>query len=826
MNLTGLYVGLVYAAAVFLARRAGVALPKRVALFLYALVLVFFFQPLTQDYLNFPVDVLKSIPPWSHVTKDHHQYTSELNDLPMQIVPWMHQVREAWKSFDVPLWNPMTGAGYPLHGNGQSSALSLLRFLTLPLSLPNAVTAEAAMKVLIALTFTFLYCRRRYSLLASTIAAVTFGFGGFIIGWLHFPMVTAACLAPAILYCVDLLAEQRTFGRFVFSALVWTQLNYAGHPETTAHLFWLAAVYTLWLVFVERVAKGRIVIPFAGVMIVAGMLSAPFLLPFLETMSRSKRVAELRAAPLDPNALSNTDRNSAIVMLQPHFFGQVPLEKAWGPADTEPLAGYTGVFAFAAWIAVALHVVWRRQWRSRELFLVLTALFVIGVIYSWPLVAEAFHAMLPIAANARMRLIFTLLAAILTAAAVDLAVGAESGALARFRRRTTGVPVLLGALVVAATLFTLLRITPLYYAYRYDTAVLSMLPSLLVLALVVVVATTRREWAVMGLLVAVTCELFAVGRNRPTPLPFRMLYPKTPVIAKLQELAAKEPPNTFRFTGIGAPLFPNVNALYGLEDVRAHDPMSNASYLAFLKLTADYEVWNYFAFFTSENRSVFDLLNVKYILLEPQWHVTDRARYKFHYDGPDGRIIENTSVLPRFFPVRNVLLEFRQEVFYQALRNHQDWATTAWLDRLEVENETQRSDFFAPRADDAPLATAQIVSAKATDYRLKVNAPRWSLIVSSIPWWPGWKVTRNGESIKPIRVNAVFLGFAVPPGTTDVRVYYSPTSWWAGVAIAALGLIGICGSAFRARRRRHASGSTPEPHAVSPPAAQYPHAPA
>ncbi|HEX2062774.1 MAG TPA: hypothetical protein VHK90_18685, partial [Thermoanaerobaculia bacterium] len=170
MNLTWLYVGAVYAVAVFLARRAGVALPRRVALFFYALVLVFFWKPLTGPYVNFQVDVLKSIPPWSHLTRDHHQYTSELNDLPMQIVPWMHQVRESWKSLDAPLWNPMVGGGYPLHGNGQSSALSLLRFLTLPLPLGNAVTAEAAMKVLIALTFTFLFCRRRYSLLASNVA--------------------------------------------------------------------------------------------------------------------------------------------------------------------------------------------------------------------------------------------------------------------------------------------------------------------------------------------------------------------------------------------------------------------------------------------------------------------------------------------------------------------------------------------------------------------------------------------------------------------------------------------------------------------------------
>lgn len=820
MNLTWIYVGGVYALAVLIARRFGVPLPRRVALFFYALVLLFFFRPLTQDYVNFQVDVLKSIPPWAHLTKDHHQYTSELNDLPMQIVPWMHQVRESWRSLDAPLWNGATGAGYPLLGNGQSSALSLLRIVTLPMGLAHAVTAEAAMKVLLALTFTFLCCRRRYSLLASVIAAVTFGFGGFIIGWLHFPLVTAASLAPAVLYSVDLLAERRTFGRFVFSAVLWTQLNFAGHPETTAHLFWLAAMYALWLAFVERAARRplRFFFAFAGVMAVAGMLSAPFLLPFLETVARSKRVAELRAKPLDPNALANTDRNSAIIMFQPHFFGQVPMEKAWGPADTEPLAGYTGVFAFAAWLAVTLYVFRRRQWRSREMFLVLMTFFVLGVIYSWPYVAEAFHAMLPIAANARMRLIFTLLAAIQAAAAVDIVCRAAN--FDPLNRSTSGglrpaaallqegppragvVPLLIGTLIVAGTLLYLLRSVPMQYAYRYDTAVLAMLPSLLVLAVAAVVAITRSEAAVLGLLAVVTFELFVVGRERPTPLPNRLFYPQTPVIAKLQELFAREKPNTYRFTGIGAPLFPNVNVLYGLDDVRAHDPMSYADYLAFLKLTADYEVWNYFAFFLTENKSVYDHLNVKYLLLEPNWHVEDRKRYKFHYDGPDGRIIENTRVLPRFYAVRNVLLEVRKEVFYPTLRAHQDWGQTAYLDAFKAETAEQHRDLFTPRADDDPPVAVTIRDAAPSAYRLRIDAPRrGSLIVSSIPWWPGWKVKVNGRRVEPIRVNAVFLGFAAPAGTSDVRVYYSPLSWWAGLAMAVFGIVGLVYFGIKARRK-------------------------
>jgi hypothetical protein len=68
-----------------------------------------------------------------------------MNDLAMQIVPWAHQAREAWRSLHFPIWNALSGCGYPLLANGQSSAMSPLRLLALPLPLGYAMTAEAAM---------------------------------------------------------------------------------------------------------------------------------------------------------------------------------------------------------------------------------------------------------------------------------------------------------------------------------------------------------------------------------------------------------------------------------------------------------------------------------------------------------------------------------------------------------------------------------------------------------------------------------------------------------------------------------------------------------
>ncbi|MGZ5476379.1 MAG: hypothetical protein ACXW29_08625, partial [Thermoanaerobaculia bacterium] len=81
-NATWLYVGAIYFAAVWIARRAaGLALPWRIATFFYLLVLLFLWQPLTKDVVNLPVYFLRILVPWSYLTRFHKPVNSDINDL-------------------------------------------------------------------------------------------------------------------------------------------------------------------------------------------------------------------------------------------------------------------------------------------------------------------------------------------------------------------------------------------------------------------------------------------------------------------------------------------------------------------------------------------------------------------------------------------------------------------------------------------------------------------------------------------------------------------------------------------------------------------------
>jgi hypothetical protein len=805
-NPTWFYVGAVYAGAVWLARRRGIELPVRVAAFFYALVFVFLYLPLTQDYVNLPADFLKILPPWSELTRDRELANSQINDLVLQIVPWAHQVREGWTSLTVPLWNPFAASGYPLLGNPQSSALSPLRLLTLPLfELGQAMTAEAAMKILIALTFMFLWCRKRgYSELASVTGAVAFGFSTFIIVWLHFPLITSACLLPAMLYLVDLLAERVTFGRFVFGAALWAAMLFGGHPETASHTFFLALLYVLWLMFVERVVRPKFFLTLGAIMTVAALLAAPLLAPFAEALTRSKRYHELKTNP-PTAAVPYSDWPSAMVLLQPHFTGEVPHEKPWGPAHAESITGFAGFLGIAAWFTLLAHIIATRAWRSREMFFVLVTVLIYAILMSWPGIVEVFHFLFRLAANARLRLLFALLLAIQTAAAIDL--------VQRGHRRSFLIGIL-GACGVMAMLF--LR-SPFRAPHQIDTAVLAVLPSIAVLLAATLVAfiVRRRELALMLLLVAVIAELWEVGHDWNATVESKWMYPKTPAIRTLESLRAqqKEP---FRIVGTNAQLFQNTPAMYGFEDIRAHDPMANGRYLGILRHLTGYDTADYFAKWTNVETRVLDYLGVKYILTHRHHDLPDRERFPLLYEGRDGRIFGNMDALPRFFPVHNVVLEFRDDAFAKRLKANDDWKNTAVLEQLEVENDRMRLDLLAPRADHR-VAAVKLTGSTPTDYRLNVRAPRYTLVVSSIPWWPGWKVTRNGQRIDPIEVNGGFLGFAAPEGEVDVRVWYDPWTWKVGVGLCLATILALIGFALRRHSRRSGETKAVAVHAEADP---------
>jgi len=738
LNLSWLLVAAVYVIAVVLARRAGAALPKRIALLFLVLVFAFLWRPLTQQVVIVPADVLKLLPPWSEVRAPNRPPITKydvsnlnLHDVPMQIVPWMHQVRESWRAGRVPLWNESAGCGYPLMANGQSTPFSPFHLITLPLPLGYAITAEAALKLLLALVLTFLFCRRRYSLLGSTIAAIAYGFSTWMVTWLQFPIATAAAFLPGVLIAVeDLLGRSAAFqaagppassrqdaggpaGRMPalrglgLPVAMFTLTVLSGHPETIFNIGLIAAAHGLWLARGLR-GLGRVIAASA----LAACICAPFLVPFYEAVTRSQRFAELSAArDLTP---PYSDRASATLLLQPRFFGHLPIERPWGPTTLESVCGFAGVLAIASVIAAAIFIIRKRNWRDPETLYVLGAIVCLGIVLGWPVITEAFHFVAGLAPAMRMRLGLVWFASILIAPVVD------------WTRRDSAKPLLAGALAVAALMFWLMRTTPFPTESHRASALLSLLPSMAVLLM-----THRRTLIAAGALTFV--ELWLTMAYWNPILPARELHPRTPLIARLEQLRGPH-----RIVGLGGQLYPNVGAFWGFQDVRVHDPMAFDRYVNFLAKNAGWNPADYYTKWNDPSSPLLDRLNVRYI-------VSDRELpgRKLIYEGRDGRIYENSTARPRFY---------------------------------------------------SETAEVTILRAAPDAYTLRVRAKQHALVASSVANFPGWQA-----GVPLFDANGPFLGFMVAPGEHTIEVAYKPESFSHSVILSALAIVFVL---WQTRRHR------------------------
>lgn len=787
MNLTFLYVVALYFAAVWLLRRWYGEFPWKVAILFYLFVLVLLFGPLALDVTDLPENHILGMFPWAGYYKVQSRGNPETNDVMLQIVPWAHQVRQSWKNLEAPLWNDAAGGGYPLLANAQSSALALIRIVSFPLGLAESFAAEAAFKLLIALTFTYLFIRRRNPVeLACVIGALSFAFSTFFLIWLHFPLASVAAFFPMFLLSLDLVLEQRTYPRILFAAVSMAMLLLHGHPETAAHSVLVGGIYVLFRLMTAQ-ANWKARLRDVGSLVVAGvlalLLALPFLLPFLEALPYSTRYELIRHQQVEHSGWRDAGP-ILLTVLMPRYFGSVRDGTLWGPGTSEFISGYAGIIGAVGFFAVLFDAVRRRRWRDERFFWVCISVFFAAVIIDTPGVSYLLDS-LPVyalAANGRLRFALCWFLA-LCAAEVIRQVTVDGNR----RSALTGIGIVAVLLILPLAVFGFPAGRQLNQSLQ-ATAI----AGLLLLSLVLWLLQPLRKAATAVLVGFMVLDFALFGWYWYPDYPRRNFYPLTPLIAELQWRSGPDGPDALRphrVTGATSALFPNIAAIYGLQDIRAHDPMSFGRILGTLRVFTGYTSDDYFSFLRNLDDPFLDYLNVRYVVSSPyEDHRSDRLVQI--YSGPDGKIYQNRYALPRFYAARNVFSEFDDVKRTQMIVQNRDWANSVVLKRLPTQMiGAVRNDLFNWRPPDAPLARVNIHFAKAKEVVMSINAPRWSLIVSSQPNWPGWKIYRGSERLKQIEVNGAFMGFLVPPGDSEVRVVYAPRSFSLSVIISVLTLI-------------------------------------
>ncbi|PYQ59920.1 MAG: hypothetical protein DMF53_17960 [Acidobacteria bacterium] len=562
--LPALWVGVVGASLAGALRRWYDAVPLRVLAVFALAILILFGTVLGGGGLLLPLDGLRGTVPFLRLAPTHPHGNLLQGDLIQLVTPSLARVRDAFAKGRWPLWNRFTGAGMPLLADPQAQAFQPLVLLGYPLPLLRAAGVVAALRVLFALVFGFLWMRRQGLGEAPALAgSLAFGLGGFLLLWLGWPIANSAALLPLVLYGIARCEDPGGRRDALLLALGTLALLLGGHPETILYALALAFAFLAGRIFQRPQGLRWALARRAGLtMLVAGMMAAPVLLPVAEYLPKTMRAARMGQPSPHRQVRSGVLTQTYLPLVAPNSYGDSRFVEYWGLTNTnEDASGFVGT---ATLLAALLAMRARRRFPQERVALGVSAVC------------------LPLMFLASQRLLLPLALCLAYLGACTL----ERFCLGEVRRSSLLIAAVALGLVIAwgylahpdpldPGRLAVFRLGWLRWQLRF-----------LGIAALLLVGTASwrrpgRSLAVTGVAVAILAELLLLHGPANPPMPRRLALPVNGPLLFLQEKLGRgaERGPGFRMAAFGQDLPPNLASLYGLTDARIYNPMAPQAYV-------------------------------------------------------------------------------------------------------------------------------------------------------------------------------------------------------------------------------------------------------
>ncbi|MGH7150822.1 MAG: hypothetical protein ACREIU_08995, partial [Planctomycetota bacterium] len=294
----------------------------------------------------------------------------------------------------------------------------------------------------------------------------------------------------------------------------------------------------------------------------------------------------------------------------------------------------------------------------------------------------------------------------------------------------------------------------------------------------------------------------------------------------------------FRTFGILGALPPNVNAPFGIEDLRIHEGILDARFDLYRRRFldpngldpffdgSDVGEWtkaDYAAAIAEARRFLrhgllekaaeqtptpldlasdgrmryFDLLNVRFVLFGPEQFAAARGlaakvpeRYRVAHDPDASRadllVLENLRAYPRAWLVERArTVASREEAADVLAEEATDLRREAAVEGPALPAPVDRTQ--APEGGVRFLRRGELFSI------LEVEAEREAYLVVSETWYPGWRATLDGAPSEILPADVFLRAIRIPPGRHEVRFEFRPSSWTRGLLAGAVATVALLG---------------------------------
>jgi len=698
-------------------------------------------------------------------------------DLVSFLYPVYSFAARSLKAADLPLWNPYLYGGAPFAADNQSGLfypLNLAAFLLRPRLGYRTMELQAVAHFYLAGVCAYLgfrYIKRqplkRWAALAG---AAAFMFSDlFVTHFGNLNMIASAAWLPLIFCLFRRALDEKRFALAAGAGVLLGFAALAGHVQPLIYTVLALGLYFLYHAYGHRQSNCRALLGMTSLlavtMIVAFGVAAPALLPSYE-MSR----LSLRAGLTYQDASQYSLPPAALVgLLVPGIFGRGP-SGYWGPWPRVEV-GYVGILPL---LLAGLALLLRRDNLTRFLALlaVLALFLALGnftILHGWLYRFVPGFNMI----RAPARFIYLLDFALAALAALGLDVLLRP--IPRSSRHTWCQVLRCSPLLVLSVALIMLPVTYATLLYSQDkapeifarllTGAGGIVFALLLLGCGVAILHLRGRHRVhqftLGLIVFVLILFDLASLGAYTELEFNdptAGFEHPAAIAFL-----KNDPEYYRIdtrTEVWDVWQPDLSLLHGIFDVWGiHNPL----------VLADYH--RYWEGLGSRSTPLYDFLNAKYVVGHKDV-VLDWERFELAFDAdPTVNIYRNTQVLPRAFVVHKSWSVPDQEQAFTAIhRTDFDPATMVVVE-----------DGSTLTAATPGTSEARIESYSNNEIRLQASTSIPGYLVMSEVYYPGWKAEVDGHPADLQRANYAFRAVLLSPGAHQVRIYFQPATWKAGM---------------------------------------------
>lgn len=769
-----------------------------------------------------------------------------LGDPVLQMAPWQDFASREFAQNRVPYWDPHAELGVSFLGAGQTAFFD-------PLGLPHLLgrgssssVLTALLRLLLAAAGAFVFARRvGASAPAATLAGVAYGCGGFMVVWLLYANPSSAAWFPWAMVAAESYRRTRS-ARWVLGLGAFLGLSALGGQFEVA---FFAALASSAYVMLRRPEEGsarsispvRLLGAIAGAGVVAFVLAAPAVLPFVENLSQASVISE-RADHHGPVvSLGGFRWERAALLVYPYAFGR-PLRGEGSVLGSrgnfcENNGGYASLLALV--LAAVGFAVSRRGSPGRVLGLLGFAALVL-VTRVPPL--AGFWRQLPVAGLAvPERSVFVLLFAIAVLAGLGADVLARPATRPGLRALACALAVaLVLAGAVAAALGSWFALAPGSVAaavargagalgglapgtlaraaeFGRDAARLApvfarhfLLPwSAFALGSALLLAVRRRVgprtwiWLAVAL---VAGDLYCFGHSFNPAIPSSQHFPETPQIRSIRRAAAGQRVLVLD-QRLGNPA--NLGTEYGWRGVLGYDVLGRRRAESLLGLEggfprgpASFPLLHY----DRTDPMILDLLSVRAVasrepLDSPGLVPAGRLGSGFLYLNPD--TLGEVSMPGSCIVVRD------EEEARAAL------SAAGFDPGREAVVEAPAGSIFG-------VARGILQVARPAPNRIRVTGTlsHGGLVVVNEGYDPAWTARIGGEVVEILPSDLAFMGVRLPAGPVDLDLNFMPRTWPLVEGLWVLALIAAAAATLRRRHlSRRVSTSAAQPGGLSPRAA-------